>query len=157
MHTEKTLATSRCVVRRQQSSSVSLLTLTLAQHATHTSAYRHIDRQSVSVREQKRKSVRLKNAPLPHDGRRTQANRWRHTSVCARFSTSRRAVKHVRARARARFLRTHGHLSPLIASHKNALAIRVMTRARHEPEHHPFESRYFLSTFFFYLKFWRLN
>jgi len=55
-----------------------------------------------------------------------------HVGVRSVLDESRIAVKHFRARARARFLRTHGHLPPLTATH-TALAVRVTTRARREP------------------------
>jgi len=63
------------------------------------------------------------------------AHKWELMSLHVRvrwiLDESRRAVKHVRARVRARFLRTHRHLRPLTASH-TALAVRVMARARRE-------------------------
>jgi len=76
------------------------------------------------------KSLRLKNAMLPHKDRRTQA-KAHDVRVRSVLDESRRAVKHFRVRARARFLRTHGHLPPL-NSH-TTLAIRVTARARREP------------------------
>jgi len=53
-----------------------------------------------------------------------------HVRVRSVLDESRRAVKHVRTRARARFLRTH--LPPLTASH-TAQSIRVTARARRQP------------------------
>jgi len=62
------------------------------------------------------KSLRLKNVAT----RRTQAKADDVICPCALdLDESRRAVKHLRARARARFLRTH--LPPLTASHTETL------------------------------------
>jgi len=92
--------------------------------------YRHMDRQNVSVCVSNGgKSVRLKNAPLPH-GRRTSESRWHPCALGFRRAENNKACSSPSARA---ILRTHGHLSPLIASHTDALAIRVTTRVRHEP------------------------
>jgi len=75
----------------------------------------------------------LKNASLPHDDRYIQA-KADITRPCA-FG-SRRVEESSKAcsspSARARFLRTHGHLPPLTASHTEH-SVRVMARARREP------------------------
>jgi len=89
----------------------------------HSNAYCHMDRQSVSVCVSgDGKSLRLKNASLSHDGRHTK-RKLMTSHVCVRsvLDESKRAVKHVRARAHARFLRTMWHLPPLTASHTETL------------------------------------
>jgi len=65
----------------------------------------------------------LKNASLPH-GLRTQA-KWRHTSVCARFSTT-------RGEQYARAIFTHTWTSASLTVSHTSLAIRVTTRVRRE-------------------------
>jgi len=64
------------------------------------------------------KSLRLKNALLPHDAHKRKPM-TSHVRVRSVLDESRRAVKHLRARARTRFLRTH--LPPLTASHTETL------------------------------------
>jgi len=72
--------------------------------------------QSVSVCVSGDGKSLLKNALLPHD-----AHKRKPSHVCVRsvLDESRRTVKHLRAQAHARFLRTY--LPPLTASHTKTL------------------------------------
>jgi len=83
IHAEKILVISRYVVRRQQSSSFSFLTLTLALRTTHRVRiviWKESSSVCVSVGE---KLLRLQNALLIHDGHRTQTKGDDVTRPCA--------------------------------------------------------------------------
>jgi len=110
-----------------------------------------MNRQSVSVCVSgDRKSLRLKNASLPHDGRRTQAKADDVTRPCAlgprRVEESSKACSSPSART----IFTHGHLPPLTASYTKTLCpfdgaqYSLLTRKE--------ESYYVKKIILFYLK-----
>jgi len=89
--------------------------------------------ERLRVRERWRKIAAAKKCSVATRWSTHTSEMTSHVRVRSVLDESRRAVKHVRARARARFLRTHGNLPPLTVSH-TALAIRVTARAWCEPQ-----------------------